>query len=537
MHRVLSIIHEARERIDAHRFFDWLRLAPVPLADKLAFSPVLADFIMGFADMNKWFITYAAPTTAFEHMLNEHSREDQTHSRLFVDEWTKLGLDEQLGWTASETLWWWFWCRETEVIRRAAMETLGLAERNPDPLVRFALVEAIETCGDVFFSNTCSIAVALEEATGSRFDYYGVHHREREDGHLRCDERSFIQAKLDPRQYEQAVHAATRIFALFEEELDQLLDYALRHQENPQALAATLVVERQQQLRRIRSCAGHDAAPAITAARAFDDLPAPEKRTAGQQLEVRVAQLRQQRFIRWLSSPEAAQGHTAVETLRSFTSLWAIDVLGYRDFNQYVLRFAEPRDAEERAINRWTERLASHGILYIHDWNVLGLDRILGWSSRETIEHYFLGERSEIHRHAMALVKKRAFASDSARLRYWLMRALEDGGQVLFDALGPVVAAAEGPLEAELRYWGGQHHVTHPEQPADPEADHVAFATLPLDEAERASALITIDTIFDNFERLFELSMTVVQQHLGAGRAGRPPRPDARLTTTEEQSL
>ena len=51
----------------------------------------------------------------------------------------------------------------------------------------------------------------------------------------------------------------------------------------------------------------------------------------------------------------------------------------------------------------------------------------------------------------------------------------------------------------------------------------------------RTSAIVTIDTIFDSFERLFELSMTAVQEHLGAGRAGRASRPESRLAAAEEQ--
>jgi hypothetical protein len=532
MHRVLAIIHEAKARVAAHGFFDWLRLAPVPLADKFAFSPVLADFIMGFADMNKWFVSYEDPTDALEHTLNDHAKEDQTHSRLFVDEWTKLGLDQRLGFGASQTLWWWFWCSETEVVRRAAMETLGLTERAADPLVRFAMIEAIETCGDVFFSNTCPIAVALEQQTGVTFDYYGIYHREREDGHLRCDERSFVQADLDPQQYARAVHAATRIFELFEQELDQLLDYAQRVCRDPRAVARTVELERRAQLQRTGA---HDDASAARS----PDAPVPEEPATpvSQRLRVRIARLRQHRLIRWLSSPAASDGHTAVEALRALTPLWAIDVLGYKDFNRYVLAFEAPRDAEQRAINRWTERLASHGILYLRDWEELGLDHVLGWSARDTIEHYFLGERSEVHRHAMALVKKRAFVSDSARLRYWLMRALEDGGQVLFDALGPMVAAAQGTLGAALSYWAGQHHVTHPVQPTDPEADALSLATLPLDEDEQRSALHTLDLVFDNFERLFDLSMSVVSDQLGTVRANHSPASSSRPIPVEERSL
>ncbi len=476
----------------------------MPLVRRFSFSPVLADFVMGFADMNKWFVAYPQPANGFERSITEHAREDQTHSRLFVDEWAKLGLDDQLGWSAGDTLWWWFWCRETEVIRRSAMETLALAEHNQDPLVRFALVEAIEICGDVFFSNTCPLAEALQQQTGLRYDYFGVYHREREDGHLRCDEQDFVDAQLSESQWAEAETAMTRIFDMFIEELDQLLDYAKRISANPRAVAAALKVERAGQLERVTASGGSTQAC----------TPAPvndiSQGIVAQEFAARMGQLREHPLVEALGrgSPGAAG---AVELLRNVVPLWAIDVLGYRDFQLHVLSYRGSLSAPQRAINRWAARLASHGVLYLRDWDALSIDQTLAFSARETIEHYFLGEYSEVHRHAMALAKKRAFASEAPALRYWLMRALEDGGDVLFDALAPSVQQAEQELGAALPYWGRQHAMMHPVLPADPEADAVAFEGLVMDADERDSALLTIRTIFDNLQRQFDLSLLVAE--------------------------
>lgn len=509
MQRVFTIIREERRRIASHPFFNWLNNAEGPLIDRFAFSPVLADFIMGFADLNKWFIKYENPTSMLELSLNEHASEDQTHSRLFIGEWRKLGLDQTLGWSASDTLWWWFWCRETEVIRHAAMETLGIAERSHDPLVRFAMVEAIENCGDVFFENTCPIAVALEQETGLRYDYYGVYHREREDGHLRSDEDEFLEAQLDPEQFEHARRAVSRIFDLFVGELDQLLDYVLRVSRDFDAVVAEQAQERATQCAPVE----HSASTVPVRFSRREDIPNITQRAVHQRLQERLDRLHEHGFIQWLRSWSVSgpqPGQQAVELLQAFTPLWAIDVLGYKDFNECILRFEEPATAEERAINRWTELLASHGILYLQDWEALGIDQQLGWGAEVTIEHYFLGEHSEVHRHAMSRTKKRAFASDSARLRYWLLRALEEGGQVFFGALQSIATAAERELGVPLNYWSERHHLVHPKLAADPEAEGVSFCGLSLSAQERVSAIETIDVIFDNLERQFALSMRVV---------------------------
>src|SRR5262249_40852052 len=157
---------------------------------------------------------------------------------------------------------------------------------------------------------------------------------------------------------------------------------------------------------------------------------AEEQRPLVQQLERRLAGLRAHPFLEWLGTDELP---APIEKLRRFVALWGMDITSYRDFNELVLRYPTPRSADERAINAWTEELATQSALYLRDWRALGMDRFLRWDAGETIAFYFLGQQSEVHRHNMARVKRYAFRHKQPAVRYWLMQALESSRATLFE--------------------------------------------------------------------------------------------------------
>src|SRR5262249_27141479 len=160
------------------------------------------------------------------------------------------------------------------------------------------------------------------------------------------------------------------MFDMFVEELDHLLDYARRATDDPRRLAETL---RNERLRRLTNRFGDSlrwpTGPATTRA------VSPTQTSLLRKLSHRAELLGSHPFLDWLRTDRQV---SPTQKLQRFVPLWAIDILGYRDFNECVLRYREPRSAAERAINRWTVDLASHGMLYLNDWLTLGLDRLLG---------------------------------------------------------------------------------------------------------------------------------------------------------------
>jgi len=528
MKRVAKELHAGRARVQAHPFFRWLAADAVPLERRFVFSPVMIDFIMGFADLNKWFLYYSEPQNDLERAINQHTEEDRTHSRLFYENWYTLALGELASWPAGKMLWWLFHSRDSGIVRSFGMELLALSTQYPDPLVRFPMMEAIEICGDVFFGHTAPVAAALSREDGAAHDYFGKYHRDRETGHLHADESILWKSRLRPDQVADAQLVVDRVYTAFCAVLDRLLDYVSRAS-NYNALLLDLEEEFLDAL-----------APPPALDRSAQPLsqrlvtPDPTQARVWQHLQSRLARLDQHPFLAWLEE------HTDVtprDKLRGFLALWGVDIAGYKDFNELVLSYPRPRNGFERTINRWTQNLARHGALYLRDWHALEMDRVVRWDAGETIAFYFLSRETEVHRHNMARVKRHAFRHSEPLLRFWLMKALESSGEPLFRRTAPLAEAVEGKYGVRLDYWGDRHQVSHaPGAATSTEIDEL-FLTQSMTLAQGDAACEIIDTVFDNIAEQFQLSLDVASRQVFVRESSSlpPPRISAMIPAARDE--
>ncbi len=515
MKRIWQQLRGGRARVAAHPFFGWLNSDAVPLERRFVFAPVMIDFIMGFADLNKWFLSYEAPQNSLERAINEHTEEDRTHSLLFYENWTTLALGEIGSWTPGKMLWWMFHADGTETVRRFGMELLEMSVKHPDPLVRFPMMEAVEICGDVFFGHTAPIATRLSRERGVPHDYFGQYHRDRETGHLHTDETELAASILNDEQVSAATLVVQRVFDRFLRVLDDVHEYGRRAQ-SYDALVRDLEGEFLDATAPLRDRSAPPTPPTAPPPTATQSLLVSRLRR-------RVAQLERHPLLAWLREDGAVSPR---DRLRGFMAIWGIDIAGYRDFNELVLRYPAPSSPLEEAITRWADRLASHGALYLRDWQALGMDRLLGWDAGEAIGFYFLTPQTETHRRNMAKVKHFAFRNEHPLVRWWLMKSLEATGEPLFACTEPLAAAVEAEDGVTLDYWANRHHLAHPAELAlDPGADAAFLAESPTIAQHREIAAI-IDTVFDNAEEQYSLSLREAQGQtfVRASRTLPPPR-------------
>jgi hypothetical protein len=491
-------LQERRAEVAEHPFFIWLSTSIVPLERRFVFSPVMIDFIMSFADMNKWFLSYPQPKNDLEAGINEHTEEDRTHSRFFQDNWYTLSLGDTFNWSAGKTLFWLFESSEAAVVRRFGMDLLDLTVNHPEPQIRFAMMEAIEICGDVFFGHTAPIAEQLSRKHGMAHHYYGHYHRERETGHLHTNETAFRDTVLTVEDRSAAATAIDRVFDDFLGVLDQLLSYSQRAVSDYPRLQQDIEGEYLRALTPPPHRAAYATEPK-TGPALWSTSQLPLVRLLGQRQE----RLRSHPFLAWIRDDEQMP---ALDKLRCLVPLWGIDIVGYKDFNQMVLRYPEPRNQRERAINRWTEDLASHNVLYLQDWKALRMDDVLRWNMGQTIAYYFLGAGTEVHRRNMAKVKHHAFGFKEPALRFWLMTALEASGEPLFEATAPLARDIEAEEGLTLNYWANRHRLAHPIGEASPEREDGAFLAQEIGADQRETARLMIETVFDNMEEQFTLS-------------------------------
>lgn len=498
MEAVLQAIARERAAIDAHPFYAWMADERVPLERRFVFSPLFANFILGFRDMNRWFLRYPEPADAYEAAINAHTEEDETHSALFLEDWQELGLDAHLAWGIEDTMAWYYTAPETEIFRRYAMRLTQMAVETPDPLVRFGMMEAIETCGHVFFGHTAPLAAELARRTGASLRYYGPFHLARETGALIDADDLFDSVVLTPAQREQAVALVEEVFAMFTVKNDHLLAYARR-------TAAGGAPPRP-----ARAVLGAAAERRGVAER--HDIPEPSGSVGplmAERLRARMAELAGHPFLTWLGTPTA----DPAGRLRAYLPLWIPDIMGYADLMTYALPYRDPVDAAERSINRRAARLASHHRLFVADAAALGLDGALGWPAGRSLDFLGRAEATEPQRRSMAAFVDLAFRHRGPAVRHWLIEALEGSGEAFFLRSGALARAAERRDGVRLDYLADRHHLAHPALPPDPEAD--AAVPGPMTDGDVAAALHCVDTVFDRLGEQMDHSLRTLRRVTG----------------------
>jgi hypothetical protein len=502
--RVIDHIERKKAEVAEHPFYRWLTSDKAPLEDRFAFAPVFVTFIMGFSDMNRWFMRYPAASDEFKRAINKHTFEDATHSRLFLEDWRKLGLDGRLGWTAGDTIAWYYASRETEIFREYGMEIMKMCTLNEDPLVRFSFMDAIEACGHVFFAATSGVATSLSDRTGEEYRYFGTYHLKRETGHLLAGWRTFEEAELDDARRNKAIALVDRVFAMFLVENDHLLRYAervigARVDAAVRPLASSGALDPRESQR--------PSGPAEERA-----LPAPgpissSQRAVEEALAARKRKAAGHPLFTWM---QAGDPKEALKKLRRLAAFWLPDILGYRDLATHALAYSRPEGPRWRAINRVAMGLASHHRLFLRDWVELDMDQTLGLSASDTLDFYCVSEYTEVQRKSMSTFVKLAFNHPEPRLRSWLIEALEASGEAFFRGTRALARRVEADGRRRLDYLGDRHALAHPRLEPDEEADRVAFKGEDLLEGEREIAVEIIDAVFDCLEAQLSVCLELV---------------------------
>lgn len=497
MQKVLAVVGQRRAEIDQHPLYRWMASDAAPLEQRFVFAPLFANFILGFRDMNRWFMRYPHPETVYEEAINRHTVEDETHSALFLDDWVELGLDAVLKWGVEDTMAWYYAAPETEVFRRYAMRIVQMCVENQDPMVRFGIMEAIETCGHVFFGHTAPIAQRLAGRTDASLRYFGPYHLSRETGALIDAGDLFESAVLTSAQRAESIRLVHEIFDMFTVKNDHLLAFAQRLTRGatvPSPAAA---------LRHRVGVASPRSAPVQ---RVDTDPPSAEQSAITQQLAARRERLRSHPFPAWISGGPG----TAADRLERFLPLWIPDVMGYADLMTYALSFPDPGNPAERALNRRVGQLASHHRLFAEDAAALRLDRRLSWTAGETLRYLGYQTETDLQRESMAAFLRAAFRYPSPVVRHWLVEALQASGEAFFHHGGLLAREVERQTGVRLNYLADRHELAHPELEPDAEADAVSFTGLPVTAQERDIVIQVIDTVFDQLEKQFDQSLRMV---------------------------
>ncbi|MDI2131102.1 hypothetical protein [Yinghuangia seranimata] len=514
MEQVRKIIDDWRVRIEDHPLHQWLvEEDDVPPERKLWFSLYFTNFIMYFRELNIYHIAYQgdAGLDAPRAALTGHADEDMTHSRLFMADFKTLGWDDLLGWKPSEVFHWLFTSQVNEQLRRRTTAITKLYIEAQDPAVRYAVVEAVEACGNALFRHTTRLADRYTARTGRELIYWGQYHLERETGHAVEDEHEtvFADMELTAQQRKDAVRLAVRAFELIDEQNSHMLQLAqetlsqggfdLRRRAHAEPSRAVDAVERE---------GDYQPGAMWPEGYAFNFWPVdphPTQRPLVEALRAETDRVAASGVLDFFRTDDLDEGEAR---LRLALLFMATDTTGTPTVYRHMVPYAFPATPAERAVNRMASRFGSRSKMLYVDWHSLGLDERLDWPVSRTLEFIYLDRATETHRDLRAVVTHHIDVTTDPLLRYWTVVALKKMTATYADAVGSLARSIEDKTGRPLPYLTLKRSPHDLVLEPDPEADAIRFDTWAAAPATVDAARATIEgiagSIFTRYNRMLD---------------------------------
>jgi hypothetical protein len=226
MKEVLRHIFGRKRSYELLPLFQWMRDDQLGARERLAFYPCMAPFILSFGDLNKFVLRAERPGDLYQDMVNAHTLEDDHHWPWYLEDFAKLGFDEEL----RGTDWMNFlWGPET-IQNRVLMARLTALISGTSSIERLIIIEAIEETGNVLFSNILPLAEQIERELGQPLRYCGSFHFNLESGHaVGADHKVLANLQLSAQDRARGIAMVDEVYAAFEDWTHELLRYALAH--------------------------------------------------------------------------------------------------------------------------------------------------------------------------------------------------------------------------------------------------------------------------------------------------------------------
>lgn len=224
MKPVLKHIFQHKRSYAKLPFFDFLRDDALPTRDRLAFFPCMASFIMSFGDLNRLVLRIEPTDDPWLKMINAHTYEDDHHWPWYLEDFTKLGHDNTKQ-APGDTLR--FLYSDATIQNRLLAHRLAHLIWGAEPVVRLAIIEAIEETGNILFALTSKIAAQYQLETGVELRYCGEFHFNLESGHaMNNDHAELAEITLNASQQQDARQRVDLVFEWFSLWTHELLAYA-----------------------------------------------------------------------------------------------------------------------------------------------------------------------------------------------------------------------------------------------------------------------------------------------------------------------
>ncbi|MDF5725383.1 MAG: hypothetical protein PUP91_34020 [Rhizonema sp. PD37] len=228
MKEIFAFIEQKKQEFAQLPFFEFLQDNSIDPRQRLAFTPCIAPFAMGFGEMNKDVFREEPTNDPIQKIINKHTREDDHHWLWFLHDLQQLGYDQTLSFSDALKF---LWSEETKIPRQVIYEIYRHSFQ-AEPIKKLIVIEAIEATGNVMSSMVAPISQEIKIISNKECVYFGEIHLSVETGHTMCINNIIeiidgIQFTEKTRQ--KAFELVENVFNIFTEFMDTLLIYAKTH--------------------------------------------------------------------------------------------------------------------------------------------------------------------------------------------------------------------------------------------------------------------------------------------------------------------
>lgn len=178
MEQVLSIIERKNEDIQRCDFLSWLRDPSISKGEKMAFTPQMLFFIMGFKDLLSS-MHIDQPANDIERIISVHCEEDINHWVWYIEDLNELGYSDIGNDLFSLTSF--IWGEETKENREFIYKSFYYHYVRPSSTTDLVLIEIIEA---VFASFSEALDVySMKHRDVYDLKFFGETHRLAEQSH------------------------------------------------------------------------------------------------------------------------------------------------------------------------------------------------------------------------------------------------------------------------------------------------------------------------------------------------------------------
>ncbi|WGV28132.1 hypothetical protein [Halotia branconii] len=232
MKDVLIQIENKKQEFSQLPLFDFMQNKSIDPRQRLAWSPCAAPFVMGFGELNKYFLRAEPTDDPIQKLINKHTYEDDHHWLWFLEDLKNLEVDKSMKFSDALRF---LWSEETKNARWLNYQ-LYRYTLQATPIQKLIVIEVTEATGNVMFSTAAKVGKEIKEITQKECRYFADFHLAVETGHMAgssTDIGQFIKDITLPEQTRQeAFKLVDKLFTVFTKFTDDLLVYANTHKVN-----------------------------------------------------------------------------------------------------------------------------------------------------------------------------------------------------------------------------------------------------------------------------------------------------------------